>query len=125
MDSLYWDAVERFRETGNVRILRGDSGEILPDVLATIEGPVIYWLDGHYSGKGTALAGNTQCPIIAELDAIIKRGNAEDIILIDDARLFGWRDGYPRIQTLKKITSPLRTHSLRIVEDIIAIAPIS
>lgn len=123
-EELYLAATRRFEANGNVSILNGDSGKILASVISEIEGPIIYWLDGHYSGAGTALAKDTQCPIIAELNAIIARGNSADVILIDDARLFGWRSGYPIKQAVRKIVSKeLPAHAFMIRQDIIVIYP--
>ena len=121
---LYLAAYNRFEGDEKVKIVHGDSGEVLPLVVNHIEGPIIYWLDGHYSGAGTASSKDTECPIIAELDAIIGRGNPKDVILIDDARLFGWRPGYPGKRILKEIVSKqLPAHALAVVEDIIVIHP--
>lgn len=123
MENLFLDARERFRDASNVRIIHGDSAQVFSSLLDTIHGPVMYWLDGHYSGKGTALAADTQCPILGELEAIIKRANPDDIILIDDARLFGWRSGYPSLKKLRVIVPRLPGHKLTVDGDIIVISP--
>jgi len=99
--SLYEAAVERFKGDEKVSIYQGDSGTVLKDVLATIVAPVVFWLDGHYSGSGTA-KGSQDCPIWSELDAIISRGNQRDIVLVDDARLYGRRLSYPRLATINE-----------------------
>lgn len=123
-EELYLAASKRFEGNPNVSILNGDSGKVLASVINEIDGPIVYWLDGHYSGSGTALAKDTQCPIIAELNAIIARGNPADVILIDDARLFGWRSGYPSKQTVKGIVSnKFPSHEFMIRQDIIVIHP--
>jgi len=121
---LYEKAVSRFRFDDKILLFQGDSAEILPSMLAGIDGPVLYWLDGHYSGPGTAKASNTQCPIIAELDAIIARNNSDDVILIDDARLFGWRSGYPAKRKLRSLVREyFPHHRMEIRTDIICIFP--
>lgn len=123
-EELYLAATKRFEGNENVSILNGDSGKILASVINEIEGPIVYWLDGHYSGAGTALSKDTQCPIIAELKAVTTRGNPADVILIDDARLFGWRSGYPSKQSVRGIVSKqLPSHKFMIREDIIVICP--
>src|SRR5688572_12029307 len=65
--SLY--AQRRFKRFSNVRILQGDSGTILWEVLKEVKEPAIFWLDGHYSGGITA-QGAKLCPILDELEAI-------------------------------------------------------
>jgi len=99
--SLYNAAVKRFADDVNVSIIRGDSGQVLKHLISSIHGPIIFWLDGHYSGLGTA-KGLQDCPIWHELDAIIDRGNFRDIVLVDDARLFGRRSSYPSLASLNK-----------------------
>lgn len=70
----------------NVIRLNGDSRECLPEVIKDIgDLRAIYWLDGHWSGGLTAGEGD-ECPLLEELSILLERAN--DIILIDDARLF-------------------------------------
>jgi hypothetical protein len=45
----------------------------------------VVWLDGHWSGGHTAGAGD-ECPLLEELSCLKDR--EQDLILIDDARLF-------------------------------------
>ena len=123
-EELYLAAAKRFEGNAKVRIVQGDSGEVLPSVVRDIKGPIIYWLDGHYSGAGTGSSKDTECPIIAELDAIIGRGDKEDVILIDDARLFGWRPSYPAKKIIREIVrKQLPSHAMMVIDDIIAIHP--
>jgi hypothetical protein len=69
-----------------VKPLLGDSRELLPRILAEIgDHKTIFWLDGHWSGGETA-GSDDECPLLGELACLSKR--KEDIILIDDARLF-------------------------------------
>ena len=100
-ENLNQAAVARFKEDNLVFIHQGDSGEVLKSVLASISDPVVFWLDGHYSGSGTA-KGSQDCPIWRELDAIIIRGNERDIVLVDDARLYGRRVSYPTLKAIEK-----------------------
>lgn len=99
-EALYEAAAERFRAYPNVTIVRGDSATSLPEIVRDQPEPILYWLDGHWSGGVTA-RGSVDTPLLAELTTILARGNARDAILIDDARLFGTGD-YP---TLKKVAA--------------------
>jgi hypothetical protein len=64
----------------------GDSRDVLPNVVAEIgDRRAVHWLDGHWSGGETAGEGD-ECPVLAELACLSPR--TDDIILIDDARLF-------------------------------------
>lgn len=98
------DAARRFRSRKHIQILQGDSAAVLPRVIGRFERrPILFWLDGHYSGAGTA-HGGTPTPIVAELNAIFsQRPDAQDAIVIDDARCFGTEAGYPTLQELKRL----------------------
>ena len=62
LDSLYKAAVARFEDDSKIRIHRGDSGDVLSSVISTFSNPAVFWLDGHYSGSGTAKCGvSTRC----------------------------------------------------------------
>lgn len=103
--TLYEKAVTRFKNDAKISITKGDSGQILQDIIVNIKGPIVFWLDGHYSGNGTA-RGSQDCPILYELDAIIARGSSRDIVLVDDARLFGSRFSYPALASLNEKLKP-------------------
>lgn len=61
----------------------------------------MFWLDGHYSGEGTA-KGDKETPILEELKCILNKNDYKHVILIDDARLFGNVCDYPSIDELNK-----------------------
>lgn len=77
----------RFANDPHVFVHQGDSTKLLPRVLSKVKEPALIWLDGHYSGPGTA-QGTENTPAIAELRAIIADGRPH-VVLIDDARCFG------------------------------------
>lgn len=82
---LHFQAIARFVDLPKVHCLLGDSGVILPHVVAELTEPALFWLDGHYCGGAR---GDIDTPIVAELEAALK-APAGSVILIDDARLFG------------------------------------
>ena len=100
-DVLYEKARERFINEKHVTIEHGDSGLILPGILAQITEPAIFWLDAHWSDGDTA-RGAHDTPIEQELDAIFAHSIKNHIILIDDARDFIGRNGYPAADVLEK-----------------------
>lgn len=99
-EPLFQKNKKYFSEQQKISIYYGDSSEQLENMIENSEGKILFWLDGHYSGSGTAL-GSTVCPVMAELDAIKAQGGMEHCILIDDARLFNGTDGYPELDTVK------------------------
>lgn len=94
----------QFANNRRVHLFKGDSSQRLGEMIEQAHGPILYWLDGHYSGKGTGL-GETTSPILGELELIRRFNRQGDCILIDDRRLFGPDDGYP---TLEQTTAALR-----------------
>jgi len=91
---------EQFKSCPNITILNGDSTEMLSHAIEISNGRILFWLDGHYSGKGTGL-GQEVSPILRELDAIKKSGIREYCIIIDDRRLFENDSEYPDVRDLK------------------------
>ena len=93
---------------------------MLGSVLKTISEPVIFWLDGHYSGGVTA-KGESECPIWSELDQITCR-QLPCIMLIDDARCFTGEQDYPSIEELQRYFIDKRiNHTFEVKDDIIRV----
>lgn len=96
-------AVQRFNNHPNVFLYEGDSGVVIADVLKKINQPAVFWLDGHYSGEGTAKAAK-ETPVVEELEAIAAHPfAAKHIILIDDAHCFTGQNDYPTLECLEQI----------------------
>ncbi len=97
---LFRKAAKRFKNNAHIRIVQGDSGKLLAGIIKDIHEPCLFWLDGHYS-SGVTARGEKDCPIFEELDAIFSTSPLfKHIILIDDARLFTGKRGYPTIEEL-------------------------
>lgn len=105
-DALFARASELFQSETHINIVHGDSSAVLPEILRAEAGPILFWLDGHWSGGVTA-RGNLDTPIIAELSAVLSRSGDRDVILIDDAREFGKGD-YPSLSTVKAMIKEKR-----------------
>jgi hypothetical protein len=85
-ENIYKLYRKELQQLKNVKSLLGDSREILPLVLKEVDDKkAVFWLDGHWSGGETAGADD-ECPVLDELACLTDR--TDDIILIDDARLF-------------------------------------
>ena len=122
-DALFARARERFQNTFRVRCHHGDSGEILGRVLAGFDAPVLLWLDGHYSGNGTAL-GPEVSPLWRELEHVRANPHAAGhVLLIDDVRLFGTA-GYPRLaEVFDWLASELPEHEASVHRDMLVVEP--
>ncbi|MCW3073842.1 MAG: hypothetical protein JWP69_911 [Flaviaesturariibacter sp.] len=93
-------AQKRFRNSAKVRLVFGDSAKKLKEVVAELNEPALFWLDGHYSG-GTTAKGDKECPVYEELESIFS-SSLHHVIIIDDARLFIGKNDYP---TFPELTS--------------------
>ena len=79
----------RFHGVANVTIIRALSEDVLDDLIASVDGPLSLWLDGHYSA-GITHKGPQDTPIREELATVERHlGRFPDIsVLVDDVRCF-------------------------------------
>lgn len=121
-DTLHACAVERFAGDTNVEVLRGDSASLLPGIVAELDTPALFWLDGHFSGGVTAFGG-AMTPIMEELAAVLASPVAHSV-LIDDARLFDGTDGYPKLEDVRSFCAELEpSMTWTVADDIIRVMP--
>lgn len=99
-EKLFERAKKKFANYPHIHIIHGDSGKILPEILASLKKPCLFWLDAHYSG-GITTKGDVETPIKDELEAIFQHSVQNHVILIDDARYFIGKNDYPTIKWLK------------------------
>lgn len=121
---LHAQAARRFRGFGHITIHLGDSADVLPTINAGLRGKTLYWLDGHYSG-GITGAGDSHCPVYAELESIFTLSQSPFVIVIDDARCFGTDRSYPSIDDLRTCVARLSEQraAVCIENDMIVIRP--
>ncbi len=94
-------AQQKFAKTKNVQILLGDSGLLLPKVVAELDQRTLFWLDGHNCGAGTGMSKDFgPTPIMRELETIFAHHIKDHVIIIDDQRYFTGEWGYPTIDEL-------------------------
>lgn len=93
-----------------VKVICGDSFQVLKVLLQIIDQPCTFWLDGHWDGGP---AGSHRCPLLFELEEIASHHIKNHKILVDDRRLFGdlnhhWGREVTEsrvVESLKKINS--------------------
>ena len=118
--NLFEIAKRRFSRFSHIRILRGDSGNILVDVLSKIHEPCLFWLDAHYSG-GITSRGDLETPIRKELELIFNHFVSGHVVLIDDARDFTGQNSYPSIDDLRNLVREKKSEwVLEVKDDIIS-----
>lgn len=117
--TLWKRAHDRFLKYPHVRVIQGDSGDVLPTILARTADRCLLWLDGHFSGGETA-RGRKDTPIVDELAAIRSHCRKDHIILIDDARLFEGANSYPPLDTVTLMLRSINPeYAVRVIDDII------
>jgi len=81
---IYEMALLSFSNNPEVEVIYGDSGEVLPEVIREIRGPITFWLDAH--GKSCDTSGNlAKKPLLRELEAIAAHPDRHlHTVLIDD-----------------------------------------
>ncbi len=129
-EDLAKKAQKRFENNDNVKIIKGDSGEVLKDIVKEVNEPILFWLDGHYSseffiGNDYIKTAKTEVntPVEEELRTILAC-REDHVILIDDARLFNGTDDYPTIDKVRKMVKKSgKSYKVLVNNDIIRIAP--
>jgi hypothetical protein len=91
-------ATRKFARYPHVRIFCGDSRVVMPDVLALLTGPALFWLDAGYYGW-VGKRGDQQ-RLAAELEMILSHPYRH-MILLDDARGLTGCDGIPTVADVK------------------------
>ncbi len=121
--ALHRAARERFARDANVTLLHGDSGTVLPRVLADLREPAVFWLDAHWSAGDTA-RGAIDTPVEAEVRAILDHPVRSHVVLIDDARLFVGTDDYPTLDQVRSWVASRRPDLVcEVRDDVIRIHP--
>jgi hypothetical protein len=101
-EKYFEKAVRRFSGDQRIRLFQGDSATQLGSVVSQLNGPAVFWLDGHYSAGDTA-RGLNDTPVFQEFAQILARAEhlLGHVILVDDARCFGTDPGYPSTDELQ------------------------
>ena len=112
---LYEKVKNRFKRSKKITLLQGDSSIMINEIVGQIKEPALFWLDGHYSGEGTA-KGLKDTPILEELSAILS-SEFKHIIIIDDANAFGSNPSYPDFSSLVNFIME-RDHDREIINEL-------
>lgn len=115
-EAFFHAAVRRFAGT-KVQPLWGNSPEVLSGLCREV-GPALYWLDGHFCGGAT---GPKECPLLGELQVIVWHGKP-NVILIDDARLFGADPVLPHTErwpTYEEVVAALPGYEVELKDDVV------
>lgn len=122
-------ATLRYGHKTNIKFYFGDSRELLPKIIDELPGPrpALFWLDAHWSQDLKYPRPKVgECPLLAELDAVVADGR-NHVIMIDDARQFIGCPPKPHIAsqwpTLEDIRNKLSWFSISVQDDVIIAIP--
>ncbi len=111
--AYYSVAKNRLGKYNHVHQYLGSSASVLKDIVSSLTAPAVFYLDGHFSGEGTGrdlTISTPDTPVVLELESIAK-SKYENIVIIDDARLFEgeeWHSEefaqYPSFEELRDIS---------------------
>ena len=112
-------AQRKFAGYAHIRIFCGDSRVVIPEVLAFLTGPALFWLDAGYYGW-VGKQGDQQ-RLSAELEMILSHPYPH-IILLDDARGLTGREGIPSVGDVTSyVKSKFPLRSVEVKHDIMRI----
>ena len=93
-------AYSKLNHYDNVKLSLAKSEDALNMIVPQLTEPVLFWLDAHWSRDLHGDKPEVICPVIWELDIIRTYCTPFHVIMIDDARLFTGKNGWPSHQNL-------------------------
>ena len=112
-------AARKFARDKHVRIFAGDSRVVMPEVLALLKMPALFWLDAGYYGW-VGKQGDQQ-RLSAELEMILSH-RFPHIVLLDDARGLTGQNGIPSVGEVKAyVESKFPTRAVEVKFDILRV----
>jgi hypothetical protein len=116
-------ATRKFAGDHHVRIFCGDSRVVMPEVLALLSAPALFWLDAGYYGWVGIRSKENERRLSSELEMILSHPFPH-IVLLDDARGLTGRDGIPSVQDVKEyVESKFPQRAVEVKYDIMRITP--
>jgi hypothetical protein len=128
IDSIEYDpslarrAAKKFAHRTDIRVLEGDSGRVLPELLQALTEPALFWLDaGYYGWAGRE--GNRE-RLSDELMSILRHPISDHVILMDDAHGLTGEGGTLTVPALATyIAAEFPGRAVEVRYDILRITP--
>ena len=115
-------ARRNFQGNRRVHLHEGDSQTILPQILAKVASPTLFWLDAGYYGWDNSMGSRSR--LGAELEAILRHPVAGHVILMDDAHALNGENGAPTFAAIQQlIESEFPGRSVSQLYDIMRVVP--
>jgi hypothetical protein len=115
-------ARERFAHDSGICIVHGNGADCIARIVGELSEPALFWLDGHFAA-GTAREDEVACPTLQELAAALADTRYSHVLLIDDAREFMGKGGYPTLDALQQFIRSARPDvTIEVKNDIVRVA---
>jgi hypothetical protein len=112
-------ATRKFARDEHIRIFCGDSRVVMPEVLALLKQPALFWLDAGYYGWVGMRTDDQRLSV--ELEMILSHPYPHTILL-DDARGLTGQDGIPSVGDVKAyVESKFPQRTVEVKYDILRI----
>jgi len=90
IEPKYYEVVKNFfGQDPRIHLFLGSSVDLLESMIAPIETPITFWLDGHVIQNPEVPVDEKGHPLLTELEIIGKHPIKTHTILIDDRRVMG------------------------------------
>ncbi|MBS2027837.1 MAG: hypothetical protein JST54_08050 [Deltaproteobacteria bacterium] len=91
---IYAQTTARLSARTNITIRNTDTRSFLRELVPTLKGPAVFWLDAHWCGSAETHGSQDECPLTDEL-RFIGESPLAHFVFVDDARLFLSPPGAP------------------------------
>ncbi len=115
-------ATRKFAGFPRIKILQGDSKELIPEILNSLRQPALFWLDAGYCGWAGVQGDQNRLGV--ELEVILRHPVKGHVILMDDADGLNGKNGAPTIaEVIRRIGKDFPGHTADVAYNILRITP--
>lgn len=115
-------AKQRFRQQPHVEVIKGDSQQVVPQLLQKISEPCLWWLDAGYCGWVGEIGNPNR--LGSEFKAILDDRRFQHVILMDDADGINGEGGSPTLAELMAfVEASYADRRVEVSRNIIRITP--
>ena len=112
-------AKRKFSRYSNIQIYCGDSRVVMPEVLALLKNPALFWLDAGYYGWVGMQTDKQR--LSSEMEMILSHPY-QHIVLLDDARCLTGQNGIPTVSEVESyIETKFPQRSVKVEFDVMRI----
>jgi hypothetical protein len=121
--NLYDFVARKFIKHENINSYLGDSSFVIDEIIKKINGPAVFFLDGHASG-GVTECGDKPSPVREELKILsLFPYLQKSILFIDDAAGFDGKNSYPSFQEVARWCLENKLKEPKVELDMLVIFP--